>query len=133
MNFKSFLLLGALLFLFPVNKIEAQNEFFLRRFEFELTKLSKNFEDNEFYLALIFNRGIKYKFSIANKSDRKGDDAIVELHDGEKLVGSNMAGTKYFSQFFFQCNKTGLYKVIIKFKNKKIGSCIIDLYMVNSK
>ena len=62
--------------------------------------------------------------------NRKGGDAIIELHDGEKLLGTNAAGEKYFGSFLFQCNKTGFYDVIIKFKNQLIGSSIIDLSML---
>jgi hypothetical protein len=120
-----------ILFLFlPIKVIKAQNEIFLRKIEFELTKISKNAEDNEFYLTLEFNKGTKYKFNIMNQVNGKGGDAVVELHDGEKLVGTNSAGEKYFGSFMFQCNKTGFYNVIIKFKNQVFGSSIIDLSML---
>lgn len=116
--------------LLPIRSLKAQNEIFLRKIEYELTKLSKNPEDNEFFLTLEFNKGNKYKFNIMNQVNGKGGDAIVELHDGEKLVGTNTAGEKYFGSFMFQCNKTGFYDVIIKFKNQTFGSSVIDLSML---
>jgi hypothetical protein len=120
----------ALIFFFPFKTLQAQNEIFLRKIEFELTKISKNAEDNEFFLTLQFNKGTNYKFNILNQVNGKGGDAIVELHDGEKLVGTNSAGDKYYGSFLFQCNKTGFYDVVIKFKTQLFGSSIIDLSML---
>jgi hypothetical protein len=130
MNTRLFFCLFILLFLLPARNIQAQNEIFLRKIEFELTKVSKNAKDNEFYLSLQFNKGTKYKFNIMNQVNGKGGDAVVELHDGEKLVGTNTAGEKYYGSFLFQCNKTGFYDVVIRFKNQLFGSSIIDLSMI---
>jgi len=130
MKTRLFFILFILFLLLPAKRVSAQSEIFLRKIEFELTKLSKNPEDNEFFLTLEFNKGTKYKFNILNQVNGKGGDAIIELHDGEKLVGTNTAGEKYFGSFMFQCNKTGFYDVIIKYKAKLYGSSIIDLSML---
>jgi len=130
MNNRLIISLIALLFLLPLKNIQAQNEIFLRKIEFELTKISKNSKDNEFFLTLQFNKGTKYRFNILNQVNGKGGDAVVGLRDGEKLIGTNLAGEKYFGQFLFQCNKTGFYNVIIHFRNQVIGSSIIDLSML---
>ena len=130
MKTKLFSILIILFLFFPTRVIIAQNQVFLRKIEFELTKISKNAEDNEFFLTLEFNKGTKYKFNIMNQVNGKGGDAVIELHDGEKLVGTNTAGDKYFGSFMFQCNKTGFYDVIIKFKNQVFGSSVIDLSML---
>jgi hypothetical protein len=130
MKTRLFFCLFTLFFLLPAKNMLAQSEIFLRKIEFELTKISKNAEDNEFFLTLQFNKGSKYKFDIMNQINGKGGDAIVELHDGDKIVGTNTAGDKYFAAFMFQCNKTGFYDVIIRFKNQLYGSSIIDLSMM---
>ena len=127
---RHFFFLFVVLILFPFKTLMAQNEVFLRKIEYELTKLSKNPEDNEFFLTLEFNKGTKYKFNIMNQVNGKGGDAIIELHDGQKLVGTNSAGEKYFGSFMFQCNKTGFYDVVIHFKNQAMGSSVIDLSML---
>jgi hypothetical protein len=120
-----------MLLIVPARVIIAQNETFLRKFEFELSKIGKNAEDNQFYLTLEFYKGNKYKFNIENYVNGKGGAAIVEIHDGEKLVGTNASGEKYFSSFLFQCSKTSFYQVIIKFKNQSAGSSVIDMSIVN--
>ena len=130
MKTRIFFLLFILLLLFPVSLLRAQSAIFLRKIDFELTKISKNAEDNEFFLTLEFNKGTKYKFDIENQINGTGGDAIVELHDGEKLVGTNTAGDKYFGTFMFQCNKTGFYDVIIKFRKQLFGSSTVDLSML---
>jgi hypothetical protein len=124
------LLFGLFTMMIAATSADAQQEIFLRKIEFELTKISANSYENEFFLTLQFNKGTKYKYKVLNHVAGKLGIATVEIYDGDKLVGANSLGDKYFEQFMFQCNKTGFYDVVIRFKDQQLGSSVIDIYMV---
>ncbi|MFW6219089.1 MAG: hypothetical protein ACOC2F_08375 [Bacteroidota bacterium] len=121
------LLLSLLLFM---PSLMAQKEVFIRKIDFELTSISSNDYENEFFLTLQFNKGTIYKYKIMNAIGGARGKAVVEIYDGSKLVGTNSLGDKYFDQFAFQCNKTGFYDIILKFKDNQLGNSAVNIYMV---
>jgi hypothetical protein len=50
--------------------------------------------------------------------------------DADNLIMTNVLGDKYFSAVTFQCNKTGFYDVLLKFKDNKLGYTFVDVLMV---
>ena len=127
--FRSSITLILALFLF-LPSLMAQKEVFLRKIDFELSKISPNDYENEFFLTLQFNKGSIYKFKVLNAIGGAQGKAVVEIFDGSKLVGTNNIGDKYFDQFAFQCNKTGFYDIILKFKDNQLGNSAVNIYMV---
>jgi hypothetical protein len=122
--------LATLIFLCFIQQTFAQKEIFVREMEFKLTEISPNEYENEYFMTLNFNKGTKYKFKILNKIEGLPGEAVVKILDGDKLVGTNSIGDKYFDAFLFQCNKTGFYDILITFKDNQTGHAKVNLFLL---
>ncbi len=60
--------------------------------------------------SVVLNSRTHYQVNIANGSSNT-ENVIVEIYDGDKLIGSNSANGKVFTAFQFICSKTGAYKL----------------------
>ena len=60
--------------------------------------------------SVVLNCRTHYQVNIANGS-ANSENVIVEIYDGDKLIGSNSANGKVFTAFQFICSKTGAYKL----------------------
>ncbi len=108
----------------------AQKEIFIKQIEFELTRVSDVDYENEYFLTLKLTKGTKYVFVIENGIDNKPGDAILELMDADNLILTNIFDDKYYKTVNFQCNKSGFYDVLVKFKDNALGHCIVDVKMI---
>jgi hypothetical protein len=124
------LLLLAILFISLTHKLAAQKEIFIKQIEFRLDKISDIDYENEYFMTLKLNKGSNYVFRITNKKDTYPGEAILELMDADNLIMTNVLGDKYFTAVTFQCNKTGFYDVLIKFKDNKLGYTLVDILMI---
>jgi hypothetical protein len=124
------LLLMAMFFLSFTHKAAAQKEIFIKQIEFKLDVVSDIDYENEYFLTLKLNKGSNYVFRIVNHKDTYTGEAIIELMDADNLIMTNILGDKYFPAVTFQCNKTGFYDVLIKFKDNKLGSTVVDVLMM---
>jgi hypothetical protein len=124
------LLLITIFFLGLIHKASAQKEIFIKQIEFKLDVVSDIDYENEYFLTLKLNKGSNYVFRINNHKDTYVGEAIVELMDADNLIMTNVLGEKYFSAVTFQCNKTGFYDVLIKFKDNKLGYTFVDVLML---
>jgi len=122
--------LATLIFLCFVQLSFAQKDVFIREMEFKLDEISPNEYENEYFMTLNFNKGTSYKFKILNKIEGLPGEAVVKILDGDKLVGTNSIGDKYFDTFMFQCNKTGFYDILITFKDNQTGHAKVNLFMI---
>jgi hypothetical protein len=111
-------------------KVSAQKEIFIKQVEFRLDAVSDIDYENEYFLTLKLNKGSKYVFRITNHKDEFVGEAILELMDADNLIMTNVLGDKYFPAVTFQCNKTGFYDVLVKFRDNKLGYSIIDILLV---
>ena len=122
-----------LLFAFTIlfgPKILAQSDIFIKQIEFKLDFVSENDYENEYFMTIKLNKGIKYKFVVTNHIDNYAGEVVVELLDADNLVVTNIIQEKYYEQFGFQCNKTGFYDILLSFKDKKVGNSTVDVFMV---
>lgn len=126
--FKPMILL--LVFMLTANVSYAQKELFIKQIEFELQVLSDIDYENEYFLTLKLNKGSKYIFTITNNINDKEGDAIFELLEADNLVLTNSMGDKYFNKVSFECNMTGFYDVLVRFKENKLGYCRVDVTML---
>lgn len=130
MNYlKILIFLGLGTVLLP-SKAFGQKEIFLKQIEFELTRVSDIDYENEYFLTLKLTKGTKYVFSITNGINDKPGDALIELLDADNLVLTNVLGDKYYPVINFQCNKTGFYDVLVRFKDNQLGHCQVDVTMI---
>ncbi len=60
--------------------------------------------------SVVLNSRTHYQVNIANGSGNT-ENVVVEIYDGDKLIGSNNANGKVFTAFQFICSKTGAYKL----------------------
>jgi hypothetical protein len=113
-----------------VNKSFAQKDIFFKQIEFKLEELSKNSYENEYFITLNLNKGTTYKFVVANNNIKYPGKAIIQILDGNNLVGTNLTSSNYYDKFQFKCNKTGFYDILIKFEEGQLGDSVIDIFMV---
>lgn len=111
-------------------KVSAQKEIFIKQVEFRLDAVSDIDYENEYFMTLKLNKGSKYVFRVTNHKDEYVGEAIIELMDADNLIMTNIFGEKYFQAVTFQCNKTGFYDVLVKFRDNKLGYSIIDILLV---
>ncbi len=117
------------LLLFIITKPSFSQEVIVKEIEFKLDYISENSYENEYFITLKLTKGLSYVFKVLNHIDDYAGEAIVELLDGDNLVSTNYVGEKYYEQCMFQCNKTGFYDVLIRFKDNKLGNSKIDIFM----
>ena len=60
--------------------------------------------------SVVLNSRTHYQINVANGSTN-AEDVIIQIYDGDKLIGANQANGKTFSAFQFICSKTGAYKL----------------------
>lgn len=60
--------------------------------------------------SVVLNSRTHYQINIANGSANT-EKVIVQIYDGDKLIGTNFANGKTFEAFQFICSKTGAYKL----------------------
>ncbi len=113
-----------------VKQLKAQKEIFIKQIEFKLDAISDIDYENEYFVTLKLNKGSKYNFKIANHQEGYVGEAVIELLDADNLVLTNIFGEKYYPTVAFQCNKTGFYDLLIKFRDNKLGNSVIDVLLV---
>lgn len=123
-----------LLFIFisilGLSKSYGQKEIFIKQIEFELEVVSDIDYENEYFLTLKLNKGSKYIFTINNNINDKPGEAIVELLDADNLILTNSMDDKYFNKISFQCNKTGFYDLLVRFKDNQLGFTRVDVTLL---
>lgn len=124
------LLFSSLFFLLFIQKTYSQKDIIVKQIEFKIDLVSENSYENEYFVTLKFTKGIKYKFKISNHIDDYVGEAIIELLDADNLVTTNFVSGKYYDLFGFNCNKTGFYDILIKFRDNKVGYSTVDIYMI---
>ena len=107
-----------------------QREIPIKQITFKLDQISDIEYENEYFVTFKFNKGSKYVFKITNGIGNYVGIAVMELMDADNLVLTNVYNDKYFDKVTFQCNKTGFYDLLIKFKDNKLGNSVVDISML---
>jgi len=110
--------------------LSAQKEIFIKQVEFRLDEISDIDYENEYFMTLKLNKGSKYVFRIANHIDDYVGEAVIELMDADILILTNLYQDKYFDNTSFECNKTGFYDLLVRFRDNKLGNSVIDILLV---
>lgn len=106
-----------------------QKEIFIKRIEFKLDVLSDIDYENEYFMTLKLNKGATYVFKVKNHIENYAGEAVMELLEADQLIMTNLVGDKYFEGFAFQCQKTGFYDILVKFRDNRLGNSMIDIMM----
>lgn len=71
--------------------------------------------------SVVLNSRTKYQINIANGSGNS-ENVVVEVYDGDKLLGTSSVGGKVYTAFQIDCSKTGAYKLHV-YTNSKSEAC----------
>lgn len=80
---------------------------YIKDFEVNLPAVASK-EGTKF--SVVLNSRTHYQINVANGSTN-AEDVIIQIYDGDKLIGANQANGKTFPAFQFICSKTGAYKL----------------------
>ncbi len=71
--------------------------------------------------SVVLNSRTKYQVNVANGSTN-AENVILQIFDGDKLLGTNFYNGKTYNVFKFICSKTGAYKLNV-FCNGGTDAC----------
>ena len=110
--------------------IYAQKDIFIKEFHFELKRRSENQYENEYFVTVTLNKNSLYKFTMLNHIGDFPGDVVVEILENDKVIATNLVGENYYEKFAFKCTKTGFYDVLMHYRDNKLGSSLIKLFLV---
>lgn len=61
-------------------------------------------------MSVVLNSRTKYQINVANGA-KNAENVVIQIFDGDKLIGTNFFNGKVFDKFEFLCSKTGAYKL----------------------
>ena len=73
--------------------------------------------------ATILKKGNQYRFTICTDEESSGE-AVLEVYDEAKKIGSTLVEGKTYQSFNFDCNKTAHYVITFSFRDGKEGSAV---------
>lgn len=98
---------------------------YLKDYLVELQGANPGEKQTPFRTSMALQMNTIYKITICNSESSQGS-AIAEFYDMNRLIGTNYNSTtgKDSKQFQFQCSKTGVYHLMIRFQDNKPGKAI---------
>lgn len=98
---------------------------YLKDFVVKLDGVSSNNRPPIFRQSLALRKNITYRFSLCNMDNSEGE-AVLRVYDQAKLILSTWypASGKEYKIINFQCKKSGVYTIVISFKEGKEGEAI---------
>jgi len=104
---------------------------FLFSYPVQLAAAATGQRQTPFRQGVAMKKGNLYRFTICTDEESAGE-AILELFDEAKKMGSSFVDGKSFQSFNFECTKTAYYVIFISFRDGKEGSAIGILSHVKS-
>lgn len=100
-----------------------------------IVKLNAAGSDNRppmFRQSLALRKNVTYRFSVCNMDESEGE-AVMRVYDQTKLILSTWYPDtgKEYNIINFKCMKSGVYTIVINFKEGKKGEAIGILSYVN--
>ena len=98
---------------------------YLKDFVVKLDPAKPNQPTPVFRESLALRKNVTYRFTVCNMDDSKGE-AVLRVYDNARLILSTWypESGKEYRTINFQCRKSGVYTVMINFKNGKAGEAI---------
>ena len=98
---------------------------YLKDFIVKLEEGKPNERPPVFRQSLALRKNVTYRFSICNMEDSHGE-AVLRLYDNAKLILSSYYPKtgKEYRIINFQCKKSGIYTIMVSFKDGKQGEAI---------
>jgi hypothetical protein len=105
---------------------------YLKDFIVKLEGIQPNEKPPLFRTTLVLRKGVIYRFSLCNLDSSAGE-AVLRVYDEANMLASTFypeTGKEYKS-INFACQKSGVYTVMISFKEGKPGEAIGIMSYVN--
>ena len=98
---------------------------YLKDFVVKLDGASSDNRPPLFRQSLALRKNVTYRFSICNMDQSEGE-AVLRVYDQAKLILSTWypASGKEYKIINFACKKSGVYTIVISFKEGKQGEAI---------
>jgi hypothetical protein len=107
------------------------NTTYLKDFRVQLPKASSTAAVPVHKENMYLLKNMKYRFSLCNSPDSKGELVITIYDQGRELISSlNTSTDKKYSSVDFICNKTGLYTLWFGFEGGAQGSGVGVVSMI---
>ena len=107
------------------------NVTYLKDFRIQLPKASTGAAAPVHKANMYLMKSMKYRFSLCNSSDSKGEICLTIFDQGKELVSSyNKSTGKKYSSVDFICSKTGLYTLWYGFIEGEQGSGVVVVSMI---
>jgi hypothetical protein len=75
---------------------------------------------------LMLNSGVKYRFFLCENGKDKPENIELVLFDNAHPLNAPYATTKRKGSFYFECNKSGTYYILIKYKSDVQKKDLVD-------
>ena len=105
---------------------------YLKDFKVSLPKTPKGKPQAIAKFKIMLQGGSHYRFNIAKAKEFAGVP-IIQLYEGNKLLGTSFFKGKDYKSFDFICQKTTTYQVFIMFNNGEKGCAAGILSLVPKK
>lgn len=80
---------------------------------------------------IYLNKGVNYRFTIANATEFKGKAYLELIRRGQKYMSNNLPGNgDYINSVDFECNRSATYQMLINFGNGFEGCAAVVVSMV---
>ncbi len=111
--------------------VEIKGTTYLKDFKVRLQTAEKNKKSPIAKYSIAFSKGNHYRFTVCCDVN-KDSEAIIQIYQSNRLIGSNFVkgSDKIYSAFDFVCNKTGIYSIMISYRDGKDGCSVTMLSLV---
>ncbi len=103
---------------------------YLKDFSVDLIKVKKDVKTVGVQFSVILNSKSMYSFNVVNGAGNS-EQLIMQLYDGEKLLGSNFESGKFYKAFMVSIGTTKVYKLVFSFRGGEEGCGKAVMSLVN--
>ena len=93
---------------------------YLKDFSIDLIKAKKDVKTVGVQFSVILNSKSAYNFNVVNGANNT-EGLIMQLFDGDKLLGSNFDSGKFYKAFQVSIGTTKVYKLVFSFRGGEEG------------
>ncbi len=109
---------------------EMGNAQYLKDFSIDLVKVKKDVKTVGVQFSVVLNSKSMYSFNVVN-GPANPESLIMQLYDGDKLLGSNFDNGKFYKAFMVSIGTTKVYKVVFSFRGGEEGCGKAVMSLVN--
>jgi len=93
---------------------------YIKDFNIDLKKDDKTANTGYVKFSVLLNSRSQYRFNVANSASNS-EEVIIQLYDGDVLLGSNFDKGKYYKAFDVIIGKAKVYNLVFSFKGGAEG------------